>query len=165
GGGRGRYAMAGLPLEIVGAEPGAHELRRSVSLKNRPLAGPEHADGRRTLLPQHGLALLGHDVERLIPRDRLELSLLVEHAIALAQKRRGQAICAIHDLGEEIALDAVEAAIGLCRHGAVCGDHVSVLGGDHDTAAGTAETAGSLRPLYLECADTSEYRLRHGRCR
>src|SRR5690606_15258777 len=99
------------------------------------------------------------------PRDRLELSLLVEHATALAQKRRGQAICAIHDLGEEIALDAVEAAIDLCLHVAVCGDHVSVLDADHDTAAGTAETSGSLRRLYLECADPSGYGLRHGRCR
>ena len=36
--------MARVRIEIVSSETGAHELRGSVSLEDRPLAGAEHSD-------------------------------------------------------------------------------------------------------------------------
>ena len=54
---------------------------------------------------------------------------------------------AVHDLGEEIALDAIEAAIDLGLDVAVGGDDAIVLGRDHHAAAGAAEAAGGLVPF------------------
>ena len=150
-GGR-RHAVAGVGVEIVGAEAGAHQLGRGIALEDRPLAGAEHADRRRPLFLQHLLALLGHHVEGLVPGDRLELAVLVVDAVALAQQRRGQPVGAVHDLGQEIALDAVEAAIDLGLHVAVGGDDLAVLDADHDAATGAAEAAGRLRPFDLQRA-------------
>ena len=62
---------------------------------------------------QHALELLGHHVERLVPRDRRELAVLVVLAVLHAQQRRRQAVRAVHDLREEVALDAVHAAVDL----------------------------------------------------
>src|SRR4051812_37014717 len=56
---------------------------------------------------------------------------------------------AVHDLGEEVALHAVEAAVHLGLDVAMGGDHAVVLGGDHDAAAGAAETAGGLVPFQV----------------
>ena len=56
---------------------------------------------------------------------------------------------AVHDLGEKVALDAVEAAIELGLHVAVGSDHAVVLGRDHHRAAGAAEAAGGLVPFQL----------------
>ena len=150
--GGGRHAVTRIGIEIVGAEAGPHQLGRGIAFEDRPLAGAEHADCRRSLLLQHLLALFGHHVEGLVPGDRLELAFLVEDAVALAQKRRGQPIGAVHDLGQEIALDAVEAAIDLGLHVAVGGDDLALLDADHDAAAGAAEAAWRLRPFDLERA-------------
>jgi hypothetical protein len=70
-------------------------------------------------------------------------------------KRRGQAILAIHDLGEEIALHAVEAAVDLRLHVAMGGDDMAVLHADHHAAAGAAEAAGRLRPFDLQRLDAA----------
>src|SRR3954469_16817895 len=56
---------------------------------------------------------------------------------------------AVHDLGEEIALDAVEAAIDLRLDVAMGGDDAVLLGGDHDAAARPAEPARRLVPFEL----------------
>ena len=53
--GRRRHAVAGVGIEIVGAEPGAHQLGRGVAFKYRPLAGAEHADCGRPLFLQYPL--------------------------------------------------------------------------------------------------------------
>ncbi len=93
------------------------------------------------------LELLGHDVEGFVPRHRRELAVLVVLAVLLAQHRLGQAVVAVHDLGEEIALDAVEPAIDLGLDVAVGGDHAIVLGRHHHAAAGAAEPARRLVPF------------------
>ena len=98
---------------------------------------------------QRVLELLGHDVERLVPRDRRELAVLVELAVRLAQQRLREPVVAVHDLGEEIALHAVEAAVDLGLDVAVGRDHAAVLGRDHDAAAGAAEPARRLVPFEL----------------
>ena len=102
--GRRRHAVARVGVEIVRAEAGAHQLGRGIALKNRPLAGAEHADGCRPLFLQHLLQPIGHHVEGLVPGDRLELAVLVEGAVPLAHQRRRQAVGAVHDLRKEIAL-------------------------------------------------------------
>ncbi len=73
------------------------------------------------------LELLRHDVEGLVPGHRRELAVLGVGAVAHPQQRRGQPVGAVHDLGEEVALDAVEAAIDLGLDVAVGGDDPAVL--------------------------------------
>ena len=57
---------------------------------------------------------------------------------------------AVHDLRQEVALDAVEAAVDLRLHVAVGRDDLSVLDADHDAAAGAAEAARRLGPFELD---------------
>ena len=57
---------------------------------------------------------------------------------------------AVHDLGQEVALDAVEAAVDLRLHVAVGRDNLAVLDADHHAAAGAAEAAGRLGPFELD---------------
>ncbi|MND30444.1 hypothetical protein D3C80_209750 [compost metagenome] len=154
-----RHAVAGIGIEIVGAEAGAHQLGRGITLEDRPLAGTEHAHRRRSLFLQHPLALRGHHVEGLVPAYRLELAILGVDAVFLAQKRGLQAVLAIHDLGQEIALDAVEATIDLRLHVAMGGDDLAFLDADHDAAARAAETTGRLRPFDLQGGNAARHRL------
>ena len=141
--------MAGVGVDVVGAEAGLEQLVGGVALPDRPLARAEHADAGRALGLERGLELLGHDVERLVPGDRRELAVLGVVAVAHPQQRRGQPVGAVHDLGEEVALDAVEAAVDLGLDVAVGGDHLAVLDRDHHAAAGAAEAARRLGPFQL----------------
>ena len=143
---RGRHAVPGVGVEVVGAEARLHQLDRGVALPDGPLAGAEHADRARPLVAQGRLELLRHDVERLVPGHGRELAVLVEAAVGHAQQRRGQAVLAVHDLGQEVALDAVQAAVDLGLDVAMGRDHAAGLGRHHDAAAGAAEAAGRLRP-------------------
>jgi hypothetical protein len=54
---------------------------------------------------------------------------------------------AVHDLGQEITFDAIEAAVHLGLDVTMGRDHAVVLGGDHDAAAGAAKAAGRLVPF------------------
>ena len=144
---RRRHAVARVGVDVVGAEAGLEQLERGVAFPDRPLPGAEHADAARAALLQRVLELLRHDVEGFVPRDRRELAVLVVFAVGLAQHRLRQAVMAVHDLGEEIALHAVEAAIDLRLDVAVGGDHAVVLGRHHDAAAGAAEPARRLVPF------------------
>jgi hypothetical protein len=146
---RGRHAVARIRIDVVGAETGLEQLHRRIAFPDGPLAGAEHADPARSLLLQRGLELLGHDGEGLVPRDRGELAVLGVLAIGLAQHRLRQAVMAVHDFGKEISLHAVEPAIDLGLDVAMGRDHAVVLGGDHDAAAGAAETARRLVPFQL----------------
>ena len=65
----------------------------------------------------------------------------------LAQHRLGEAVMAVHDLGKEIALHAIQSAIDFGLDVAMGCDHAIVLGGDHHAAAGAAEPARRLVPL------------------
>ena len=81
-------------------------------------------------------------------RHRRELAVLVVLAVLHAQQRRGQPVLAVHDLGQEVALDAVEAAIDLglrCRRG--WRRRWPSLTPTMHAAAGAAEAARRLRPL------------------
>src|SRR4051812_17711444 len=66
-----------------------------------------------------------------------------------AHQRRGEPIGAVHDLREEVALDAVEPAIDLRLHVAVSCNDLSVLDADHHAAPGAAEAARRLGPFKL----------------
>ena len=144
--GRG-HAVPRVGIEIVGAEARLHQLQCGVTFPDRPLPGPEHADPARAALLQCGLEFLRHDVERLIPRDRRELAVLVEFAVRLAQHRPGETVVAVHDLGKEVAFHAIQPAIDFGFDVAMGCDHAVVLGGDHHAAAGAAEPARRLVPV------------------
>ncbi|MNG90771.1 hypothetical protein D3C79_496720 [compost metagenome] len=103
--------MTGVGIQVVGAQARFHQLGGGITFPYGPLTGAEHADGGRPLLLEGGLELLGHDVERLIPADGGEVTVLVELAVGHAQQRLGQTILAIHDFRQEVALDAVEATV------------------------------------------------------
>src|SRR5690606_11828266 len=81
-----------------------------------------------------------------------EVAVLGEHAIPLAQQWRGQPVGAVEHLRQEIALDAVEAAIDLRQDIAVGGHHPAVVDRDVDGAAGAAVAARGLAPLELAIA-------------
>ncbi|MNO61707.1 hypothetical protein D3C76_523610 [compost metagenome] len=142
----GGHAVTGVGIQVVGAQARLHQLGGGIAFPDGPLAGAEHADRGRSLLLEGGLELLGHDVERLIPADGGEVAILVELAIGHAQHGLGQAILAVHDLGEEVALDAVEATVDR-RIGIALGRHDAAgLGAHQHGAAGAAEAAGRLVP-------------------
>ena len=143
----GRHAMAGIRIEIVGAEAGLHQLQSGIAFPDRPLPGAEHADPARATLLQRVLEFLRHDVEGFVPRDLCELAVLVVFAGGLAQHRLGEAVVAVHDLGEEIAFYAVQPAIDFRLDVAMGRDHAIVLGRHHDAATGAAEPARRLVPL------------------
>src|SRR5262249_40435691 len=92
------------------------------------------------------------------------LAVLVVGAVLLAQHRLDQPIVAVHDLGEEIALHAVQAAVHLGLDVAMGRDHAVVLGRHHDAAAGAAEATRRLVPFELAAAALGhEIRRRSGR--
>ena len=136
-----------LGSRLLERKPAFISFERGIAFPDRPLAGAEHADAGRPALLQRGLELLRHDVEGLVPRHRRELAVLVVLAVRLAQHRLGQTVVAVHDLGEEIALHAVEAAIDLGLDVAVGRDDAVFLGRHHDAAAGAAEPARGLVPF------------------
>ncbi|MNY24894.1 hypothetical protein D3C86_1586360 [compost metagenome] len=116
--------MAGIGVDVVAAKTGFHQFVGRVTFPNRPLPGTEHADRIRAFALQGLLVLFFHNVEGLVPANRLEFALFVELAFGHAQQRLGQAVHAVHDLGEKIALHAIEAAIDLGLDVPVQGDHV-----------------------------------------
>ena len=152
------HAVAGVRVEVVRPEPGLQQLRRGVALPHRPLARAEHADGGRAALRERLLPLLGHDVEGFLPRHPRELAVLVVLAVLLPEERRREAVGAVHDLREEVALDAVQAAVHFRFRVALGRDHAAVLHADEHAAAGAAEAARGLVP-----ADPVRGALRDGR--
>ena len=147
--GRRGHAVPGVGIEVVGAEPGLQQLQRRVAFPHRPLPRAEHADRGRTLVLEDALELLRHHVEGRVPGHALELAVLRVLAVLHAQQRRRQAVLAVHDLGEEVALDAVQALVDLGLGIAVRGDDPVVLHRHRHAAAGAAEAARRLRPLQL----------------
>ena len=159
--GCGRHAVARVGIEIVGAKTRTHQLGGGVAFPHRPLARAEHAEGGRTFLLQCLLRPGGHDVEGLVPTDGRELAVLVEDTVLLSQQRRGETVAAVHDLRQEVSLDAIEAAVHFRQRVAVGGNHFAFLHADHHAASGTAETAWRLRPFDFQSADTAGDRLGH----
>jgi two-component system nitrate/nitrite sensor histidine kinase NarX len=83
-----------------------------------------------------------------VPGDRRELAVLVELAVLHAQQRLGQAVLAVHDLGQEIALDAVQALVHRRIGVALGGHHAAVLDADQHAATGAAIAADALVPAH-----------------
>ena len=137
----GGHAMARIRVDVVGAEARLVKFGGGITLVNGPLAGAKHAHPRGDLLRRLALVLLqalldrgfpfdGHEVEGLVPGDGLEITLLVILAMLLAQQRLGQPVLAIHDFGQEVALDAVQTPIDRRVRITLGGDHAAVLGPD-----------------------------------
>ena len=105
------HAVAGIGVQVVGAEARLPELAGGIAFKHRPLPGAEHGNAGGAGLLERGLPLGRHDVEGLVPTDGGELAVLVVDPVLLAQQRGGEAVLPVHDLGQEVALDAVETAV------------------------------------------------------
>ena len=105
-----------------------------------------------------------HFVEGLFPAHGHELTVLVELAVLHAHERARQTILTVEDLGVEVALDAVQAAIDGSIRVAFRGDDAAVHRADLQTAAGTAEAADALVPFNPGIGGLSglRARLRHG---
>lgn len=143
------HAVPRVGVDVVGAQPGLEQLAGGVALPDRPLAGAEHRHALRPVVANGLLELLRHQIQRLVPGDRLEIAALVVDPVALAQHRPGQPVLAVEDLGEEVALDAVEAAIDLRVDVTVGGHDAIVLGRHHHAAAHPAEATRRLVPVQL----------------
>ena len=153
----GGHAVTGVGVDIVRAKAGLVELGRGIALVDGPLAGAEHAHPRGDLLRWLALVLLQalldgrlpflrHEVEGLVPGYRLELALLVVLAVLLAQQGLGQPVLAIHDLGQEVALDAVQPTVDRGVRIALGRHHPPILGAHQYRATRAAEAAGGLVP-------------------
>ena len=105
-----------------------------------------------------------HFVEGLFPAHSHKLTVLVELAVLHAHERTRQAVLAIEDLGVEVALDAVQAAIDGSVGVTLGGDDAAVHCADLQTATGTAEAADALVPFDAGVGGLSglRTRLRHG---
>ncbi len=141
------HAVAGIGVDVVGAEARLEQLVHGVALLHRPLPGAEAGDAAGAFLGI-GLAELPlHLVEGLLPGHRHELALLVELTVLHAHERLGEAVLAVLDLAVEVALDAVQAPVDRRIRIALGGDDLAVLGRHHDAAAGAAEATHRLVPL------------------
>ena len=142
------HAVARVRVDVVGAEAGLVQLGRRVALPDGVLPRGEDADAARTIRFQGGFPLLGHDVKGLVPGDRGKFAILVVLAVFHAQHWLGQAIFAVHDFRQEIAFDAVEAAIDFRIRIALGGHHAPVLNANQHGAAGAAKAADALVPAH-----------------
>ena len=100
-------------------------------------------------------------IEGFVPGYLGKLAVLIELAVLLAQQRFGQAILAVHDLGQEITLDAGQALVDRCIGVALGGDHPAILDANQYRTPRTTETAGRLVPAYaviLACCLRNRYR-------
>ena len=145
--------MARVRVELLERRPGLHQLVDRIALEYGPLAGAKHADGRRALLLQDALPTAGPSRRKpRSPRDPAGThhpSRRRPSFIRISGVR--EPIRAVHDLGQEVALDAVEPAVDLRLHVPVGRDNLAVLDADHHAAAGAAEAAWGLGPLELGC--------------
>src|SRR5690606_1173696 len=134
-------------IKVVGAEAALDQFGRGIGFPDGPLAGAEHGHAVGAGFADRRFDFFRHDIEGLVPAYRGELALLVVLAIFHTQHRRAQAIAAIHDLRQEVAFDAVQAAIDIGFYVAVSGNDFVVFGRHHHAAAHSAETAGRLVPF------------------
>jgi hypothetical protein len=137
---RRSHAVPCIGIEVVAQQAGLHQFGRGIAFPDRPLAGTEHGDIARPAFPERGLALVGHDLEGLIPSNRRELTALVELAVLHAQHGRGETILAVLDFRQEVTLDAVQPLVhrGV---GVTLRSHDTAVPGSHQHAAARAAVA------------------------
>ncbi len=133
------HAEAGVGVDAVAADAGLHELGGDITLLDGPLAGAEHADLGRAVLLDGFFQLTGDPVVGFVPGD-------LDKLVALAQQRPGQTVRAGKNLGQEVALDAVEPLVDRRLGVALGGYDLAVAASDENPATGAAEAAGGLAP-------------------
>ena len=143
--GRG-HAKACVGVDVVAAETGLHELARHVGFGNRVLARAHDRNALGALLFIDAAELALHLVEGLLPGDGFELAVFVVLAVGAAHQRLREAVLTVEDLGVEVALDAVEAAVDRRIGVALGGDDTPVEGAYLQAAARAAEAADALSP-------------------
>ena len=160
----GSHAKTSVGVNVVGTEAGLQELGSRVGFGNRVLPRTDDGYAFRSLGLVDTAELAFHFVEGLFPAHGHELTVLVELAVLHAHERARQTILTVEDLGVEVALDAVQAAIDGSIRVAFRGDDAAVHRADLQTAAGTAEAADALVPFNPGIGGLSglRARLRHG---
>ena len=160
----GSHAKTSVGVDVVGTEAGLQELGSRVGFGNRVLPRTDDGYAFRSLGLVDTAELTFHFVEGLFPAHGHELTVLVELAVLHAHERARQTILTVEDLGVEVALDAVQAAIDGSIRVAFRGDDAAVHRADLQTAAGTAEAADALVPFNPGIGGLSglRARLRHG---
>ncbi|EKE18231.1 MAG: hypothetical protein ACD_10C00076G0001 [uncultured bacterium] len=140
------HTVTGVGVNIIGPETGLHQLGSGITFPDSPLPGAEHSQRIRPFRLQGRLGLLFHNIESLLPGDRRKVAILVVLAVRHAQHWRRQAILAVHDFREEIALDTVQAAVNRRIRVALSGHNMAVLRTDQHATAGATETTGCFIP-------------------
>ena len=137
---RAGHAEPGVRLEVVALEPALHPLQRGVTVEHGPLSRPVHPHRVRAVLVQRLLELRRDQVQRLVPRDARERS------VGVALLRVEQAILAVQQPWQVVALHAQQALVD--RAGLVTPhrDDASLFHADHHAAARAAEPARRLVP-------------------
>ena len=146
------HAVTGIGVDVVRQESSFEQLGSGVTFPDGPLSRTEHADRGGSFLFDCGFELLGHDIEGCIPGDRGEFAFFIIFAIGHPQHRTGQSIFPIHDLGQEVALDAVQPLVDRSIGVALGGYHATLLGPNKDATAGTAKAAGCFVPTNFSVA-------------
>ena len=97
--------------------------------------------------------MLRHFAEGRFPRYGLKAAGLVEFAVLHAHQGLSKTVLAVHDLGVEITLYAVEAAVHRGFRVSLGGNDAAVAHADHQAAAGAAEAADGFVPAdaLVEC--------------
>jgi len=90
--------------------------------------------------------VLRHFAESRFPRYGLKAAGFVELAVLHAHQGLRKAVLAVHDLGVEVALHAVEAAVHRGFRISLGGNDAAVAHADHQAAAGAAEAADGFVP-------------------
>ena len=133
------HAQTRVGVEVVGAQPATEPLRRGVAVKDRPLAGAVHGDGRGAGGVERLLVLRGDEVDRLVPGDALPAGavpeLWMEQPVLAVEKRR-----------QMVALDAQEPLVDRTRLVAAHRQNLAVADPDLDATAGAAVAARRLLP-------------------
>ena len=136
--------MAGIGIDVVRAEPCFKQLHGSITFPHGPLPGPEHPHCCRPFLSKRLLELFLHHVECLVPTDGGELATLVVLAVLHSQEGCHESILPVHDLGKEVAFNAVQAFVDRRPDIAVGRHHPAFFGGDLNTAPDAAKAARRL---------------------
>ena len=163
------HAQAGVRVDVVRQQAGLDELGTGVALGDGLLAAQPERHAALVGLPGF-LELGGDELKRLVPRGLAQALFGALRRLVLADHRRGEAVVPVEDLRQVVALDAVEALVGLVVRVARDADQLVVLDlADHAAAAAAEAAHGRVLLAVARCgrgrltlAACASYERRHG---
>ena len=142
-----RHTVTRVRVDVVRTEARFEQLGRGITFPDSPLTRTEHTDRFRPFFFQGGFEFLFHHIEGLIPGDWGKFAFFVIFTVFHTQQRLRQTVFTVHDFGQEIALNAVQATVNRCVRVALTGHHTPLLRSDQNAATSTAETARRFIPF------------------